>query len=426
MGGSVNAKTGQQAHFKIPALIKRNTVLVALSQSFAGAGMQMAYGVGPLMVVALSGSASLAGVSVAVFAMSRFLVSYPIGRVTDIYGRKPGIMMGLVLALCGTLAVAVAMNLQSLWALIVGMLIFGMGMNAAQQLRVAAADMYPPRMRAQALGYVATGSLVGLVISPVLIAAGDWYAAQFGVQPLSVPWLFLPALILGGMAMVFFIRPDPKEIGLKLESYYPGYAPPAHTGIGKDAASTTFSPRDLLRIPSARLAIACNAAAQANMSIVMVLTSLMLSHHGHSLAEIGFSHMFHSAGMFAFTIPLGWLADRLGRERIMYPGVVTSILGACLVTFGDTYVLITLGTFLVGIGWSAANIAATALIADSCGAAQRGRAIGVNDSLAGAAAVTTAVITGPLIQWWGLGAAGIAAVLFALPPLLMRAAQGRH
>ena len=34
----------------IPPLIKRNTLLLALSQSFIGAGTQLAYGIGPLMV----------------------------------------------------------------------------------------------------------------------------------------------------------------------------------------------------------------------------------------------------------------------------------------------------------------------------------------------------------------------------------------
>ncbi len=51
------------------------------------------------------------------------------------------------------------------------------------------------------------------------------------------------------------------------------------------------------------------------MAIVMVLTSLVLAHHGHSLTAIAFSHMFHAAGMFAFTIPLGWAADRY-RPRV--------------------------------------------------------------------------------------------------------------
>jgi hypothetical protein len=51
--------------------------------------------------------------------------------------------------------------------------------------------------------------------------------------------------------------------------------------------------------------------------------------------------------------------------------------------------------------------------------------VGLNDSFAGAAAVASAIVTGPLIQTWGLGAAGIAAILFALPPLLMRLYSGR-
>ena len=36
----------------------------------------------------------------------------------------------------------------------------------------------------------------------------------------------------------------------------------------------------------------------------------------------------------------------------------------CLVTFTDAFWSVTLGTFLVGLGWAAANVAATALIAD--------------------------------------------------------------
>ena len=46
------------------------------------------------------------------------------------------------------------------------MLIFGMGMNASQQMRVAATDMFPPRLRGRALGYVALGSMVGIGLSP--------------------------------------------------------------------------------------------------------------------------------------------------------------------------------------------------------------------------------------------------------------------
>jgi MFS family permease len=399
----------------VPSLIKRNTALIALSQAFSGAGMPLAYGIGPLMIIAVTGSAGLAGLSVGLFGLSRFLVSYPVGKVTDTYGRKPGIQLGLVIALIGALVVAWSVSLKSIVALTVGLLIFGMGMAAAHQLRIAVTDMFPPARRAEALGYLALGSIVGLGISPVLVGTAERTAASLGLDPLALPWLMLPVLIIAGMGLVTFVRPDPKVIGQNLDQYFPGASPVR----AADHTRSDFSVVSMLRRPPIRLAIVANAAAQGNMAIVMVLTSLVLHHHGHSLTAIALSHTFHTVGMFGFTIPLGRLADRLGRERVMYPGVAVALIGAALVTFTPALWSVTLGTFLVGLGWAAANVASTALIADLAETAERGRAIGVNDSVAGAVTVVSAFVTGPLVQWSGLPAAGIVAVVFAAMPLAM-------
>jgi MFS family permease len=178
----------------------------------------------------------------------------------------------------------------------------------------------------------------------------------------------------------------------------------------------------LWRNKAARLAIISNCAGQGNMSIVMVLTSLVLSHHGHSLTAITISHMFHSIGMFAFMIPLGWMSDRHGRQWVMYPGVAITLVGALFVTFmGELYWAVTLGTFLVGLGWSAANVASTALIADCADTEHRGRAIGVSETGAGAMTLVAAAVTGPLVECTSLPAAGVAAVLVAVVPLALLA-----
>lgn len=378
--------------------------------------MQFAYGLGPLMVIALTNSASLAGLSVGLLGLSRFAVSYPVGKVTDHFGRKPGILLGLALALGGSLALWLSMRIHSFATLAVGMLIFGMGMSAAQQLRVAATDMFPPRLRAQALGYIALGSVLGLIISPLIISGAERVAKSVGQDPLALPWLLLPVLIVVGMLLIAWVRPDPKEIGMHLERYYPDYSPPPRPAAGH---RSTFTIGHLLANAPIRLAIISNCAATGNMAIVMVLTSLVLRHHGHSLGAIAFSHMFHAMGMFAFTIPLGKLADRYGRGTVMLPGVAVALVGAIMVTFIPSYLAITVGTFLVGLGWAAANVASTALIADYAETYERGRAIGVNDSFAGGISVAMAVVTGPLIEWSGLPAAGLTAIVVALPPLLI-------
>ena len=235
------------------------------------------------------------------------------------------------------------------------------------------------------------------------------------ILELGLPWLMLPGLIISGMIMISFVRPDPKEIGMNLSDYYPGYkASPRPAG-----GPIKFKPISLYRNVTTRLAIIANCAGQANMSIVMVMTSLVLSHQGHSLTAIALSHMFHSAGMFAFTIPLGRLADRIGREAVMYPGIITALTGAGLVSFTGVYWGVTLGTFLVGVGWAGANVAATATIADQVETHERGRAIGVNDTFAGATAVVMALTIGPMIEGYGLPAAGFIAIVVAVPPLVL-------
>jgi MFS family permease len=406
---------------KIPALIKRNVALFSISQSFTGAGMQFSYGFGPLMVVALTGSAGLAGLSVALIGISRFIVAYPMGKITDSFGRKPGIFFGLCLALVGALTLGMAMVVQSIWVFVIGLLAFGMGMNGSQQMRVGATDMFPPSMRGQALGYVALGSLGGLLLSPTLVFVAEPVARHTGLDPLGLPWFFLPILIVTGMIIITFVRPDPKVIGMNLGAYWPDYKATEKRATIKPE---DFSAMTLLRNPSTRLAIISNCAANGNMSIVMVLTSLVLAHHGHSLQAIAISHTFHSVGMFAFTIPLGKLADRIGRSQIMFPGVFISLVGAALVAFTPNMITVTLGTFLVGLGWAAANVAATAFIADQVTTTERGRAIGLNDTFAGLTTVFAAIVTGPLIEWYGLPATGATAMLLAAVPFVLRAFTG--
>ena len=64
-------------------------------------------------------------------------------------------------------------------------------------------------------------------------------AGRTGHEPIALPWLMLPALIVLGMVLVTFVRPDPKEIGMNLERYYPDYMPPPK--LRAPRSSPTFS-----------------------------------------------------------------------------------------------------------------------------------------------------------------------------------------
>jgi MFS family permease len=98
----------REATTSIPALIKRNTLLLALSQALTGAGMGVPYSIGPLVVVALTGTAGLSGLAISLLGISRFMVAYPLGRIADTYGRKPALQLGMALGLTGTVLIGLA------------------------------------------------------------------------------------------------------------------------------------------------------------------------------------------------------------------------------------------------------------------------------------------------------------------------------
>ncbi len=119
---------------RIPPLIKRNTVYFAIAQAFVGMGTQMTPTLGAIMVVRLLGSASLAGIGTSILGVGRFLVAYPVGKINDTYGRKVGMILGLLLSLIASLIIGLSISLVSFPLFLVGMVIFGLGVGAGEQL----------------------------------------------------------------------------------------------------------------------------------------------------------------------------------------------------------------------------------------------------------------------------------------------------
>jgi MFS family permease len=71
------------------------------------------------------------------------------------------------------------------------------------------------------------------------------------------------------------------------------------------------------------------------------------------------------------------------------------------------------------VGWSCSNVAAVALIADTTGPAERGRAIGTNDTLNGVASISLPLLAGPLVAVAGIGALAVVSVGLMIVPIAM-------
>lgn len=404
---------------RIPALIKRNTLLLAGAQAFVGMGTQLLPTLGGIMTERLLGSMVLAGLGASLLYSARLVIAYPIGWVMDAYGRKAGLMVGLVLSLVGGVTVGLAMALVSFPLFLAGVLVFGFGVGAGQQLRTAAADMYLPHRRAEGLGYVLTGSILGALGGPLLIGAASAASVPLRIDPTALAWLLVPAVVIPSMALVLLIHPDPKTIATDLARFYPGYQPRQRDAVGMLAAGAGV--RTWLGHRSMRVALASMFAAHGTMVMMMALTPLAMAHSGHALTMISLAVSLHVVGMFGLSLPLGRAADRVGRRGVILWGLGIVAGGSLLVPLAADYWVATAGLVLIGVGWSCVNVAATALVAETVPATERGRAVGVLDGASGLASIALPLAGGPLAEAYGFMALAVLAFLVVLGPALLAA-----
>ncbi len=157
---------------------------------------------------------SSAGVAFGIYALTQSLLQIPFGMASDRFGRKPVVVLGLLIFCCGSILCAFADNI---WELIITRAIQGSGAIGAVAIAVLG-DCTRNEVRAQS--FMLTGIIVGaafiisLIIGPVL-------AAKFGFESL---FLILAALGLIAVLVTLFMFPklpkkktgNTKEVLLKL------------------------------------------------------------------------------------------------------------------------------------------------------------------------------------------------------------------
>ncbi|WP_163538073.1 MFS transporter [Gracilibacillus sp. YIM 98692] len=189
-------------------LLSLSLIILMTNMFIALLGVGLVIPVLPQYILEFNGSGKDIGYLVAAMGLTQFFVSPIGGKLSDKYGRKKILIIGLSLLTVSQLLFAVGIEL---WMLYLSRLIGGMGVGLIVPANMAyVADVTSKEDRGKGMGYLGAALSFGFVIGPGI----GGFLAELGIR---VPF-YVSALVAGIAAIIsllFLPEPLTKEQQLK-------------------------------------------------------------------------------------------------------------------------------------------------------------------------------------------------------------------
>ncbi|MGH2417932.1 MAG: MFS transporter, partial [Candidatus Limnocylindria bacterium] len=357
---------------RLPGLRRRMVWTLFAVSALGTTGYIAAVTAGTLVAAEMAGTASAGGLPTTTTTLGTAAAASLLSLLMVRFGRRPGMLVGIATGATGGAVALVAILAGSLPIFLLGSALTGFANGAGQLGRYIAADMAVPERRAATIGTVVWGATIGAVAGPNLVAPAGAIASGLGLPPLAGAYLLTIGFLGLALLMAFvLLRPEPYRL--------------AHPSAMRVHPSGTAnaSVAALLGQPSVLVALVTLVAGQVVMVLIMTMTPLHLTNHGHGLETVGLVLSAHTFGMFALSPISGRLTDRFGSARIIGAGLTTLGVAALLSALAppDGGVLLTVALFLLGYGWNLGFVAGSAMLTAGLVLGERTRVQGVADAL---------------------------------------------
>ncbi len=379
--------------------------ILVVAQVLGGVGAGATLSLGALLAAETSGSSAWSGMAATMATLGAAAAALPLAALAQRSGRRVSLSLGAVIAGAGALLAIAAASLSFFPLLLVALVLLGAGSATGLQARFAATDLATEQTRGRSLAVVVWSTTIGAVLGPNLFEPGEAVAGVLGIPPLSGGFVFSAVAQFGAAAVYSLgLRPDPLLTALRRQ------------GSERRADSPAPEKRGGLTIlagnPAARYAVVSIAVSHAAMVSLMSMTPVHLHDHGAGLTVVGLTISLHVAGMYALSPVFGWAADRAGSTRGILIGQVL-LIAALLVAWrgADSEAWVTVSLVLLGLGWSACLVSASALLAGAVGITERASVQGSSDLVMNLAGATGGALAGPALVLLGYSGLGLAAAV---------------
>jgi len=317
----------------------------------------------------------MVGPLISAFAVAQ-LISSPIwGKVSDRYGRRPAMLIGLG---ASAFAYAIFGYATSLWMLFASRVVQGLGGGTTGVAQAYVADTMAPAERAKALGWISAATSAGVMIGPVIGSV----ARTFGTE---VPGMVAAVLMLTTVAFAWKWLPESRVAH-------------THTPSGQQLPPGRSVKRALWEIiehptaPAHRVIWIYVVGMLALNVVIGVLALYLMKVYGVTERTIGYYYtiIFGVVGVLMRVSLVGWFNARFGEVRTMQIGTVSLLLGlalaplpAALLPPGPGLVVFVFFLVLMPVGTALLFPASTSLVSQRTDRHELGLVMGAQQTFRG-------------------------------------------
>jgi len=323
-------------------------------------------------------TATQATLIMAVYSLAQFLMAPVWGTLSDRVGRRPVMLISLVVSVIGLVGFASA---GSITALFLWRTLHGAGAANISTAQAYVADVTDGPDRARGMGFIGAAFGIGFTIGPMV-------GGLLSVYGLAAPIWLAAGLSLINLIWAFFGLPESRK--------------------RSDASNAS---RTISLAPIASVLRRRTVGALVGLTFVvtfafalMETSFALVAEHDFGLDPLGVGKMFFLIGMIGVVVQGGLtrrLVARLGESKLVVIGFGVNVLGLAILATATGMGGLYAGSICLGLGSSLANPSLSSLISRSANADEQGEVLGVNQSLSALARAGAPSLSGPMFD--GIG-----------------------
>jgi MFS transporter, DHA1 family, tetracycline resistance protein len=371
----------------------------------------------PNYITHYGGRPWVGGALLASFSAMQFIFSPIWGRVSDIYGRRPMILLSLLGSAVSYFFFGMASNLVILFAARVASGILTAASMPTAQAYIA--DVTPPEKRAGGMAMIGAAFGLGFAFGPVMGGVLSQHPV-LGIPPLAMPAIFASALALCNFVWAFLALPETHHDRAPREEA--GSALDAFRAMGKafhnpavraqllvfafvtfafTAIEASFSWLVVLRFKDTIHQMAVSAWQAHHATVFASLPAIQQTQLVEKASASTMSTMFAIVGVTILVVQgavMGGLARRVGESRLVVFGVLVLTGTLIGLAFVQSIPMVWLLSGLTAVGMGVTSPSLSALITKAAGPQERGTLSGAQQGLGSLARIIAPPINNRLIE----------------------------